>query len=79
MTIRYRTLTVHRHRGDPCLRLLPARRLFVASTIMRTIELGVTITDAAVDEKANDDLLQSGGPGSALPDAHTAANWVFRS
>jgi len=33
---------------------------------MRTIELGVTITDAAVDEKANDDLLCAGGPGSAL-------------
>ena len=29
---------------------------------MRTIELGVTITDAAVDEKADDDLLRAGDP-----------------
>ena len=49
MTMRVPTLTPPR-RGDPCLRLLPARPV-VADTIMRTIELGVTITDAAVDEK----------------------------
>ena len=36
----------------------------VADTIMRTIELGVTITDAAVDEKQTTIFCTSGGPGS---------------
>jgi transposase len=35
---------------------------------MRTIELGVPITDAAVDAKTHDDLLHAGNPESALPD-----------
>jgi len=39
----------------------------VGDTIICTIELGVTITDAAVDETGDDDLLHSGGPRSALP------------
>jgi hypothetical protein len=34
---------------------------------MRTIELGVPITDAAVDAKTHDDLLHAGNPESALP------------
>jgi hypothetical protein len=34
----------------------------VADTIMRTIELGVMITDARCRREADDDLLQPGGP-----------------
>jgi hypothetical protein len=36
-------------------------RSVVADTIMRTIELGVRITDTAVDEKVTYDLLCAGG------------------
>jgi hypothetical protein len=39
----------------------------VADTIMRTIELGVTITDAAVDEEGDDGLLHAGEPRSTVP------------
>jgi transposase len=39
------------HRGDPLSEVTACTRSVVADTIMRTIELGVTITDAAVDEK----------------------------
>ena len=41
----------------------------VADTIMRTIELGVTITDAAVDEKLTTIFCS---PVSATPSARTA-------
>ena len=42
----------------------------VADTIMRTIELGMTITDAAVDEKTTTIFC---APVTATPDAQTAA------
>ena len=38
------------HRGDPCRRLpLACAPSVIADTIVRTTELGVTITDAAID------------------------------
>ena len=40
---------------------------------MRTIELGMPITDAAVDAKTHDDLLHAGNPESALQTAAAAA------
>jgi hypothetical protein len=64
MTMRLPTPALDQHhRGDSCLRLLPARRLLLPTdTIMRTIELGVMITDARCRREADDDLLQPGGP-----------------
>ena len=53
MTIRVPRLDHPRHRGDPCLKATACPPSVVADTIMRTIELGVTITDAAVDEEHN--------------------------
>ena len=53
MTMRVPTHARHQHhRGDPCLKATACPPSVVADTIMRTIELGVTFTDAAVDEKS---------------------------
>ncbi len=60
MTIRLPTLAHHRTEGTHALGYrLPAVCLF-ADTIMRTSELGVTITDAAVDEKTTSNFLHAG-------------------
>ena len=45
------TMLDQHHRGDPLSEATACPPSVVADTIMRTIELGVTITDAAVDEK----------------------------
>jgi transposase len=45
------TLLHQHHRGDPLSEATACPPSVVADTIMRTIELGVTITDAAVDDK----------------------------
>jgi transposase len=45
------TVLHQHHRNDPLSEATACPPSVVADTIMRTIELGVTITDAAVDEK----------------------------
>jgi transposase len=45
------TMLDQHHRGDPLSEATACPPSVVADTIMRTIELGVTITDAAVDDK----------------------------
>jgi transposase len=47
----YTKLHHHHYRGDPLSEATACPPAVVADTIMRTIELGVTITDAAVDDK----------------------------
>src|SRR5690625_1214619 len=51
VTMRVANTRPSHHRGDPMPEATACPPSVVADTIMRTIELGVTITDAAVDEK----------------------------
>jgi transposase len=45
------TMLDQHHRGDPLSEATACPPSVVADTIMRTIELGVTITNAAVDDE----------------------------
>ena len=56
------TMLDQHHRGDPLSEATACPPSVVADTIMRTIELGVTITDAAVDEKQTTIFCSTGGP-----------------